>query len=133
MRIIRGLSKWVNRSSSDIQGVPAADLLIVARSVIQPRNAWVKCQRARADDGRTVDPASSEAVAWCMSGAFRKAVSEVGAPQSVASEAMRALREATKKMHPWSGGFVLKLNDALATSHRQVLAVYDSAILDLTD
>lgn len=96
-----------------------ADTLRAARARIPSEGAWSKGLLARSAEGAPVFPTSSRAARWCAEGAL----DTVGA--AVFGPAWVFLTEAAK-----ARGFpsIVALNDALTTTHADVLALYDDAI-----
>lgn len=101
-------------------GGSGASALRSARETIGSPRRWVKRTLARrSGDGRAVGPKDPKACAWCAVGALAKVLPDLGAsPEEIA---------ARRRLEP----AIIALNDCRSTTHMQIVAAYDEAILRL--
>lgn len=99
------------------------EILIAARAKIADPRAWTKGAAARTAGGSPVNPIDDRACSWCILGAL-DAVDRVEGPHRM--DVVAALR---REIPPCAGDrFVHNYNDAAATEHADVLALFDRAI-----
>ena len=105
----------------------SADLLAVltkARDLISAPESWTKGQYARDASGEAVVPTSPAAVCFCSWGALDRAVGGMFTPK--ATEAVRLIIVGLEREDDY--GALSRFNDALGTSHADVLEAFDNAI-----
>lgn len=101
--------------------------LKAARELISDHDRWTKGESARNAEGRRVDADDAAAVCWCAEGALQK-FQGLEIWGSGAYQALRKAGQSSSAARPFS---VWSFNDRIATSHADVLALYDKAIAGL--
>ena len=91
-----------------------AAVLRAARARLTPEGAWTQSEFARNADGRAVPVDSSEAVCWCLRGAF------------MADNHTTPLRVIDAMPRRW----VVEWNDAPGRTQAEVLAFLDARIAE---
>ena len=106
----------------------ALDMLRKARAKIAMPCAWTQRASARAVDGSSVWPGDRRAVCWCALGALRQVEIEAGferRPDAPDDEDPWVVLS-RHSPHPLEG--VAAYNDAPATTHDDIMDLYDRAI-----
>ena len=97
------------------------DVLVRARQIITPPEAWTQGALARGKNSEPVPVSFNDAVCFCSYGANQRASFELKAGFRICAVADDALRAA-------AGMGVATFNDSPSRSHAEVLAVFDKAI-----
>lgn len=94
-------------------------ILTDAKALIDTPEKWTKGWFARSANNRRVRQGSNKACRWCVVGAVGVASGSSG---SCAARALAALRECC------SEDFIADFNDDPATTHADIMALFDRAI-----
>lgn len=110
-----------------------AQVLTLARSVIAARSHWTKGANARDEQSQVVSFVNKDAASFCMAGAkykaLRKWFPDNMAPYTVDAGTTDLLNAAARQLFPSRiQHSYTTFNDHPATTHKDVLAVYDLAI-----
>jgi hypothetical protein len=100
------------------------EILRDARAKIAEPDAWIKGDLARDIDGNVVEPAGADACQWCLEGALYAAAGTF--PATPFDWDVYAAWSIVRTCAPTDA--VYAFNDALETTHEEVLAVLDCAI-----
>lgn len=101
------------------------EVLRKARELISDPARWTQGEIARDTDGVTVHADHRLAVCWCAIGAVKHAAQHMGVHD------VYKVFDALDQTAP--GGLVVQFNDDPATTHDDVLAMFDRAIAALSD
>lgn len=106
--------------------VKAVDYLHVAKGLIAHPSRWIK-GRSAADEFKYPIYNSDDAACWCATGAVDRAVQFLsGGPYSLSGsehgKLLKALDDAAKS-RGYSG--IIHFNDAIETSHQDVINLFD--------
>lgn len=112
----------------------ALDILKNARAKLADFDHWIRHDFALDDDGKSVPSNSPRAVCWCSVGALYSAadIDEDDAIEASVKAEQILVRAATELFPDrirGHMGVVPNFNDHPSTTHGDVLAVYDRAIL----
>ena len=105
---------------------PVVDLLLTARNIIADPQRWTKGAMARMPSGHPVHAWHPLAECWCASGALELAAKR----QSIKLDSPPYKQAFHILNGQDSEGMVDRVNDAPATTHADVLHLYETAIAE---
>ena len=99
------------------------DILVKGKDLISDPERWTKGYAARDKKGIRVIAMSEDAVKWCMIGAIRKVVDE-----EEYSHELHMAQVLLRRHLPGNHRLLFEFNDDRATTHEDVMTLFDKAI-----
>lgn len=106
-----------------------AQILRDARALIDTPGKWTQYTYARTALGTKTDASSPRAVCYCASGAINRVESRISVPFEDKAPAAKRARKYLSAAIPGSILHVPSFNDRSNTTHDDIMALFDRAIL----